>query len=76
MKKLTRDETIILMMEKANKIYKNGWTRDAEDEIWRICSNWNSSHDEDEEIFMCEHGDRLVDGFYIEDDSWIFEDRN
>lgn len=75
---MTRQETIDLMMEKANELYKNGWTRDGEHEIWNICSDWNSEHDEDEEIFMCEHENeetRLVDGFYIEDDSWMFEDR-
>lgn len=76
---MTREETIYLMMKKANELYENGWTWDDEMEIWRICSDWNSEHDEDEEIFMCEHENEetgLVDGFYIEDDSWRFEDRN
>jgi hypothetical protein len=76
---MTREETIYSMMRKANDIYKNGWTRDSEDEIWSICSDWNSEHDEDEEIFMCEHENEetgLVDGFYIEDDSWAFQDRD
>jgi hypothetical protein len=76
---MTREETIEMMIKKANEIYGNGWTRDGEDEIWSICSDWNSEHGEDEEIFMCEHENEetgLVDGFYIEDDSWAFEDRD
>lgn len=75
---MTREETIYLMMKKADAIYKNGWTWDSEMEIWRICSGWNAKHDEDEEIFMCEHENeetKYVDGFYIEDDRWVFEDK-
>lgn len=78
MKKITREETIILMMKKANEIHKNGWSCDAEMEIWRICSDWNANHEEGEEIGMYENSDEnnIVNGFCIEDDSWIFDDRN
>lgn len=74
MENLTKKETISLMMEKANKIYKDGWSWDAEMEIWSICSEWNSEHDEDE-IAMYEHSDEnnIVNGFYIEDDVWVFD---
>lgn len=72
-KKMTREKTIELMMQKANALLKD-WTWDNEQEIWTICTDWNSAHDYDEEIFMCEHVSEetgYVDGFYIEDDYWI-----
>ena len=72
---MTRQETIEEMVKKANNLYKNGWTRDGEDEIWDICTDFNRTNEEDE-IFMCGHASEetgLVDGFYIEDDFWEFK---
>lgn len=77
---MTREQLISDMMDKANKLVGN-WTRAGEDEIWRMCCEWNSEHP-DEEIFMCEsdmdefgNTTEHVNGFYIEDDHWIFDDR-
>lgn len=76
---MTRNEVVKKMISKAiaitGKNSKN-WTRDAENEIWEICSDWNGSNWEDA-IFMCEHGNEetgYVDGFYIEDDYFIVEE--
>lgn len=75
-----RDEVINLMMDKANDLVKNGWTRDGEMEIWNICSDWNSEHYEgsydEAEIFMCDYQSEdsdTVNGFMIEDDYWVFD---
>lgn len=71
---MTREQTINLMMEKANKLVNN-WTREGENEIWTICIDWNSEN-EDEEIFMCEYqseDSEYVNGFMIEDDYWTFD---
>ena len=72
---MDREHTIEIMMNLANDLYKNGWTRDCEDKIWRMCLDWNRDNP-DNEIFMCEHENENheVDGFYIEDDYWVFED--
>ncbi len=67
---------ILKMVKKANKLHKN-YTWQGWKEIWDMCSDWNSTHSREEEIFMCEHWNEetdLVDGFYIEDDYWIFND--
>ena len=71
-----RDKMILKMMDKANKLARNysweGW-----EEIWSMCSDWNSTHSEEEEIFMCEHENEetgMTDGFFIEDDYWVFEE--
>ena len=71
-----RDKYIQKMMKKANELCKR-YTWEAWEEIWDMCSDWNSTHEQREEIFMCEHVNEeteLVDGFYIEDDYWIFPD--
>ena len=71
---MTREKMIEKMMNKANALQKR-WSWTAQQEIWTMCCDWNSEH-EDEEIFMCEHESEetgLVDGFYIEDDCWTFE---
>ena len=70
---MNREELISKMMDMANKI--NEWTRDEEEAIWTLCSDWNMTHP-DEEIFMCEHenDNHKIDGFYIEDDYWVFEE--
>ena len=49
---MTREQIIEMMMDKANALVGN-WTRAGEDEIWTMCSDWNSEHP-DEEICMCE----------------------
>ena len=72
---MTRTETIKSMMTKANKMLKDGWTRDGENEIWNMALDWNREH-EDDEIFMCEYqseDSEFVNGFMIEDDYWTFE---
>ena len=72
---MTREEIINEMTKKANKLMKK-WTRDGENEIWRMASDWNSKHEADEEIFMSEAWDDAQEnliGFYIEDDHWTFE---
>lgn len=71
-----REKMIRKMSEKANALMKN-YTYKGWEEIWDMCSDWNSTHPVNEEIFMAEHWNEetdLVDGFYIEDDYWIFED--
>lgn len=71
-----REKMIAKMCKKANALHKN-YTWEGWKKIWDMCSDWNSTHPESEEIFMCEHWNEetdLVDGFYIEDDYWIFED--
>ena len=72
---MTKAETIKSMIVKANKLLKDGWTRDGENEIWNIASDWNSEHSEDE-IFMSDYQSEdsaTVNGFMIEDDYWVFE---
>ncbi len=71
-----RDKLISLMCRKANALVKN-YSWEGYFEIWEMCSNWNSEHDFEYEIFMSDHDNEeteLVDGFYIEDDYWIFEE--
>jgi hypothetical protein len=71
---MTREKMIEKMVKAANKLRKE-YSWEAQKEIWEMCLDWNSEH-EDEEIFMCEHENEetgLVDGFYIEDDFWTFE---
>lgn len=80
---MTRSEIIKEMMEKAiaitGKNSKN-WTRDAENEIWDMASDWNREHygdNEYPEIFMCEiHEEDGYDGngFMIEDDYFLYEE--
>lgn len=73
---MTRDKMIQKMFKKANDLQKN-YTWQGWEEIWDMCYDWNSTHAESEEIMMCEHENEetgLVDGFYIEDDYWVFED--
>jgi hypothetical protein len=75
---MTRNEVIAEMRKKALAITgsnSENWTRDAENEIWTMAIDFNSSHDDSEEIFMCEHCDdnETVDGFYIEDDYYLVE---
>lgn len=71
---MTREQTIETMMNKANELLRNGWNREGENKIWSMCSDWNRDNPNNE-IFMCEHENddtHMVDGFYIEDDYWVF----
>lgn len=71
---MTKEKMIKKMMQKANELSRN-YTWQGWKEIWDMCSDWNSTHNQKEEIFMCEHENEetgLVDGFYIEDDYWTF----
>lgn len=68
-----KDKIIREMMQKANAMLENGWSRDIENEIWQTASDYNSTHDD--EIFMCEYqsdDSDFVNGFMIEDDYWTF----
>lgn len=73
-KSKTRDEVIEIVWKKMVDLAK-GYTYDKYCEITDIISDWNSEHDEDNEIFMCddvnENGERI--GLYLEDDHVIFE---
>lgn len=64
---MTKTEIIENMIAKANEMLKTGWTRDKENELWTIAN--------DNDIFMSEHynDNDDLDGFYIEDDYWVFE---
>ena len=73
---MTRRETIELMFKKANELVEN-YTWEKWCELWDMAFNWNDTHDESEEIFMCEifEDDGYEgNGFMIEDDYWIFKD--
>lgn len=70
---MTREQTISGMIAKANELKRNGWTRDGENAIWDMASDYNRTHDD--EIFMCEYqsdDSEYVNGFMIEDDYWTF----
>lgn len=72
---MSRTETINKMVKMANKyVHKKDSSWTEEQKIWTICSDWNSEHYNDSEIFMCELGDDEgnVIGFMIEDDSWYY----
>lgn len=70
-----RSEMIAQLMQMADRLtqdYSWGLYR----AMFSTCIDWNSEH-EDEEIFMCEdcfNGSETVNGVYIEDDYWIFEE--
>lgn len=78
-----RDKLINKMVKMAIAITgKNSdkWTRDAENAIWEMCSDWNSEHYDgmydEAEIFMCDYqtdDSEFVNGFMIEDDYFIIE---
>ena len=78
--KQERENVIKKMFDLANFIsgdnWKN-WTRDRENHLWDMCSDWNREH-EDEEIFMCETSDDddNVNGFMIEDDPFYYPVEN
>ena len=69
---MTREKVINEMVTRANALKKK-YSYEMFNEIWDMCFEWNSNHEE-AEIFMCEHENEetgMVDGFYIEDDYWI-----
>ena len=69
-----REKQIIKMMKMANKLVKN-YSWELNQKLWDMCSDWNSTHDENDEIFMCETCDDNdnVNGFMIEDDVWYWQ---
>lgn len=73
MKQNQRDVVINKMIKKALGMYNGKYSKAVEMAIWSMCSDWNEAHP-DEEIFMCEHGDKVVDGFCIEDDYFLYAD--
>ena len=71
---MTKQQTIETMVKMAQAMYHGNYSKDLENCIWDICSMWNSEH-QDNEIFMCEHtNDNDVNGFYIEDDYFLYCD--
>lgn len=74
-----REQIIDKMHKKALAVIKN-WTRDGEDEIWTMASDWNRNHliainnCEVGEIFVGEIGneDDVVIGFMIEDAPYYY----
>ena len=57
------------MVKMANSLRKQ-YSKDVENKIWSLAY--------DNDIFMCEHSsdDDVVDGFYIEDDYWLYNTMN
>ena len=74
---MTRSETIRKMMNLANSMAHN-YTWEKYCKLWEMASEWNSNHEEREEIFMCEFDKEdgyEEDGVMIEDDLfYIYED--
>lgn len=71
-----RRQYIITMMKKANELVEN-YTWEKNRELWDMAYDWNATHEESEEIFMCEIWEEdgyAGNGFMIEDDYWLFED--
>lgn len=69
-----RDKMLDKLYKIANQLGKK-YSRDAYNKMWTMCSDWNSEHFEDGEIFMCEDYDE--DGkfrYYIEDDYFYLAD--
>lgn len=72
---MTREEMIGKLYKIANDLFKD-YSYEKWNEMWSLCSDWNSTHDSREEIFMSETSDDedRVNGFMIEDDVWRWED--
>ena len=67
-KRMTRDEALKHLYTLALRLSKEYDYR-VEDGMWTLCMDWNSLHEDREEIFMCDDEDE--EGkyrFYIEDD--------
>ena len=72
---MTREQMLRKLYKIANDLFKD-YTLDKWNEMWGLCSDWNSTHDSREEIVMseiCDDEDR-VNGFMIEDDVWRWEE--
>jgi hypothetical protein len=71
----TRDEVIEIAWKKMVNLAKE-YTFEGFYEVETIVSDWNSEHEEDDEIFMCDHynEDDVRDGLCLEDDHVVFED--
>lgn len=72
---MTREKMLRKLYKIANDLFKD-YTWDKWYEMWTLCSDWNSTHDSKEEIFMAElsDDDGWLNGFMIEDDVWRWED--
>ena len=71
-----KERMITKMVKLANDLVKN-YTWEKNKALWSMCSDWNSNHEESEEIFMCEldaDDEHPNGGFCIEDDCWYFQD--
>lgn len=64
---MTKDKVIDKMIEAIDEMISNGWSKEAEREVWDMALAWNSEHDD--EIFMQE----LDEGLAIEDDVFYFD---
>lgn len=75
MARLTRKAVLNTMYGMAYSMYGGKYSKQTENAIWRIASDWNSEHP-DEEIFMGEYSNSAnrVDGFCIEDDYFLYSD--
>jgi len=64
---MSKEQVLKEMFEIVHTMFTEGWTRDKENKLWALAS--------DNDIFMCEHAndDYEVDGFYIEDDYYLYE---
>lgn len=71
----TREEVIGIVWNKMVELEKE-YTYEKYCETTDIVSDWNSEHEEDDEIFMCDHYNENYerDGLCLEDDHVIFED--
>lgn len=71
----TREDIINIVWKKMLDLAEK-YTFEKFYEVETIVSDWNSGHDEDDEIFMCDHfnEDDMRDGIYLEDDHVVFKD--
>lgn len=66
-----REKTISKLYDLANDLRKN-WTREKENTLWEIASDYNREHDN--EIFVCEDWENNeTKRLYIEDDYFIIQ---
>lgn len=64
---MSKEQVLKEMLEIVNKMFKSGWTRDDENKLWELAI--------DNDIFMAEHynDSEELDGFYIEDDYFLYD---
>lgn len=65
---MSREGYLRVMYSKANALMKH-YTRQGEDEVWQMSSDWNACHDESDEIAVYE----LDNGFMIEDAPYYYD---